>query len=205
MTNLDLNNFPTVENMIPMLNFNHLHEFRSLYDNSDISQRIYGCSNFLHFKSDENYPLYLEGASIRAALNEFVSLNEMIKVSPNLNIRMKSIENLDIPLLHFFKLLREVNFHLNSIGHGKTKVSVRNIDTESGKIADKIFSFHFTIIENLEIGIFRNLFNFKKYDSAQIEVVVLWIKENQYTWGINHLLDLALRQYCVEIENVISY
>src|ERR1700676_2989679 len=110
MTNLELNNFPTVENMIPMLNFNHLHEFPALFDKSDISQRIYGCSNFLHFKSDENYPLYLEGASIRAALNEFVSLNEMVKLSPKLNIRMKSIENLDIPLLHFFKLLREVNF-----------------------------------------------------------------------------------------------
>jgi len=88
-----------------------LQEYPLLINKGDITQRIYGCSNFLNYKVDENNPFLVESAHLRAALNEFVSISEMIKASTDTNINRLTIENSNLPLLHFFKLLREVNFH----------------------------------------------------------------------------------------------
>lgn len=88
-----------------------MQEYPLLINKGDITQRIYGCSNFLNYKVDENNPFLVESAHLRAALNEFVSISEMIKASTDTNINRLTIENSNLPLLHFFKLLREVNFH----------------------------------------------------------------------------------------------
>jgi hypothetical protein len=68
VTHLNLNNFPTIENSIGVLAFNHLEEFPLLANLGDITQRIYGCSNFLYYKIDEKNPFWVESAYLRAAL-----------------------------------------------------------------------------------------------------------------------------------------
>jgi len=200
VTLLDLNKFPTVENSIDWLAFNHLQEYPLLTNKGDITQRIYGCSNFLYFNADEKYPFFIESAYLRAALNEFVSISEMIKASSNTKINSLTIENSDLPLLHFFKLLREVNFHLNSLQHNKITTDVKTLNTTTGEIDDKVYTLTHTTIDNLSVSIFKNSKNIKHYDSTQMNYIITWVNKNQFRWGIFHILDLALRQYCAEIE-----
>lgn len=200
MTLLDLNKFPTVENSIGWLAFDHLKEYPLLTDLGDITQRIYGCSNFLNYKIDENNPFLVESAHLRAALNEFVSISEMIKASTNTKINLLTIENSKLPLLHFFKLLREVNFHLNSLKYNKTTTDVKNFCPATGEIGNEVFTFTHSIIDQLNASIFTNSKNLKYYDFEQIKTIAEWVNLKQYKWGIFHILDLALRQYCEEIE-----
>lgn len=200
MTLLDLNKFPKVEDSIGWLAFNHLQEYPLLTNKGDITQRIYGCSNFLYYKADENNPFLVESAHLRAALNEFVSISEMIKASTDTKINRLTIENSNLPLLHFFKLLREVNFHLNSFQYDKTTTDVQSFCTTTGIIDDKVFTLTHCIIDQLNASIFHKSKNIKYYDVEQMATITEWVKMKQYKWGIFHILDLALRQYCEEIE-----
>lgn len=200
MTLLDLNKFPTVENSIGWLAFNHLKEYPLLTNMGDITQRIYGCSNFLNYKIDDDNPFLVESAHLRAALNEFVSISEMIKVSSDTKINRLSIENSKFPLLHFFKLLREVNFHLNSPKYNKTTSDVKSFCPATGEIGNEVFAFTHCIIYQLNASIFHKSKNLKYYDLAQIKIITDWVDTKQYKWGIFHILDLTLRQYCEEIE-----
>lgn len=204
MAVLDLNKIPTIENSIGWLAFNHLQKFPLLNNRGDITLRIYGCSRFLYFTVDEKQPFFVESAYLRAALNEFVSISEMLKASTDQEIKKLTIENSDLPLLHFFKLLREVNFHLNSPHHSITTNEVNSFNTVTGKIEDEVFTLSHTVIDNLDISIFNNSKNIKHYDLKQITEITTWVRNNQYKWGIFHILDLALRQYCYEIEKRYS-
>jgi hypothetical protein len=200
MALLDLNKFPMVENSIGWLAFNHLQEYPSLINKGDITQRIYGCSNFLYYKIDDKNSFSVESAYLRAALNEFVSISEMIKVSTDLKLNKLTIENSDLPLLHFFKLLREVNFHLNSFQYNKTTSEVQSFDVTTGEIDKKVFTLRNIVINQLNVSIFKNSKNIKHYDLTQMSTVTEWVNDKQYQWGIFHILDLALRQYCIKIE-----
>lgn len=199
MTNLNLNLFPVIENSIGFLAFEHLKEYPQLNNLGDISERIYGCSKFLYYNTAEKNYLFSESATLRAALNEFVSLSEMLKASNDIILKNLAIEKVSIPLFHFFKLLREVNFHLNSLQHSKTKTAVKNFNTETGVIDDNIITLTPLIIDRLDITLFQNSNNLKHYDISQMTQVTNWVNTNQYQWGIFHILDIALRQYCDEI------
>jgi hypothetical protein len=128
----------------------------------------------------------------------------MLKICGNSNLEKISIDKLDIPLLHFFKLLREVNFHLTSLAQHSVENEVTTFDTRTGEISDNKFKLQHPVISNCDSSMFKNSKNIKYYDSRKIADVVEWVKENQNTWGIFHLLDLALRQYCIEIEKYCS-
>jgi hypothetical protein len=196
MTKLNLEEFPIIRNSISLLAFDHLKNYPHLDNLGDISERIYGCSMFLYYKTDRHkYPFYVS-ASLRAALNEFVSLSEMLKASNESSLRDISIEKVNLPLFHFFKLLREVNFHLNSLKHSKTTTEVVNFNIETGKIKDEVYTLTPSIIDSLEISLFKDSNNLKHYNFTEFNLVVNWVNTNQNHWGIFHILDLALRQYC---------
>lgn len=201
MTSLDLNKFPEIENSIGLLVFDHLKEFPTLKNLGDITQRIYGCSTFLYSgkSSDKDDYILSRSASLRAALNEFVSLSEMLKASNTQNLKNLAIEKMDYPLFHFFKLLREVNFHLNSLQHSHSITNVRNYNTTTGEIDENIITLKPLIIDSLNASLFQHSRNLKFYDINQIATITDWVNTNQYQWGIFYILDIALRQYCTEL------
>ena len=79
MITIDLNKLPQISNLRGLLRYDPFQEFPELEKLGDISERIYGCGYFIAGWTDEKYPHYCEKAYLRAALNEFVSINEMLK------------------------------------------------------------------------------------------------------------------------------
>ena len=114
---LDLNKLPEISYTRGLLQYYPFQEFPELKNLEEVSERIYGCGLFNAAKTDEKYPYFSEKAHIRAALNEFVSISEMLKKDfPNI-----TIDKTDIPLLHFFKELRVTNFHLKTFSPSTIK------------------------------------------------------------------------------------
>lgn len=202
MTTLDLNKLPKIENRIGVLRFDPLKEFPALKDLGEISERIYGAAEFNGTKPDENYPLLAEKASFRAALSEFVSISEMLKQNHD-NLR---IDNLDVPLLHFFKELRVTNFHIKSFSPviQSTTMTWPGVNYPEDKPFE--FEYKFLTIGNCNIELFRNNQNYSRfYNNDAFHKVIDWVNEKQDILGITHIFEAALNQYCTLInENVTN-
>ncbi|MCF8256683.1 MAG: hypothetical protein K9J06_03970 [Flavobacteriales bacterium] len=200
MAHLDLTKLPVVSNRVSLLRYNPFDEFPSLADLGEISERIYGCNKFTSGKSDEDYPTFLEKANLRAALNELVSLSEMLRAKyPN-----AIIDKTDLPLLHFFKELRVTNFHIKTFNYGTTEGETVLIGSD-GVVGKETYPSSYFIIADCNLNLFTDNLNYKKhYNSHEFERTVEWVATNQEIWGIAHLVEVGLRQYCELIENTIA-
>lgn len=195
MRSLDLSKFPTIPHCQGILKYEIFDDFPELTKLGDISERIYGCSLFIGGEKDNKYPFLSEKAHLRAALNEFVSISEMLKVNyPDL-----AIEKTDYPLFHFLKELRVTNFHLKSIipGNSKSRAYSQSLDKE--------IEMNPFIIADCNIKLFESNTNYSKhYKASNFHETVNWVAENQIQWGINCIIEETLKQYCFLIKSDIS-
>lgn len=194
MRSLDLRKFPKIPHYQGILKYEIFDDFPELTKLDDISERIYGCCLFIGGEKDCKYPFFSEKAHLRAALNEFVSISEMLKVNyPNL-----AIEKTDYPLFHFLKELRVTNFHLKSIIPGNSK------SIAYSQSLDKEFEMNPFIISDCNIKLFEGNTNFNKhYKTSDFSETVNWVAENQIQWGINCIIEETLKQYCMLIKSDI--
>lgn len=193
MTKLDLNKLPNIENKIGVLRFDPLKEFPALKELGEISERIYGAANFNGAKPDENYPLYAEKSHFRAALSEFVSISEMVKLKSH-DLR---IDNLDLPLLHFFKELRVTNFHIKSFipSIQSTNMTWPGVNYPDDRPYE--FQYKFLTIDNCDLCLFKDNNNYNNfYKNDTFHSVINWVNEKQGILGITHVFEAALKQYC---------
>lgn len=203
---LNLEKFPHVETSIPFLKCDPLKEFPKLLFYEDIAERVYGCNTFIGSNADKEYPNFSERAHFRVALSEFVSISEIIKTKYKAQREMLSIEKTDFPLFHFFKLLREVTFHLMLVENDFHSVTLTTIDTKTSIVSDLNIEANHFIIKNCSIDLF---FAKKKeinnsYNKTELLKVIAWVDQYQIPWGITYLLERALRQYCEWINAHIS-
>jgi len=168
MTKLDLNKFPIIEQFHSLLWYNPFKEFPRLGNLGDISERIYGCMQFIGTKSDESYPYFAEHASVRAFLNDFSSLNEILKDHTQLELRNIAIEKTNYPLFHFLKLLRNVNFHVKSISGGTSSHQVSIYNTTTNKISDEITLTRY-FITNCNLALLGNARDIKHYFKSEMQ------------------------------------
>lgn len=200
MAHLDLAKLPVVSDRVSLKRYEPFDEFPSLAELGEISERIYGCNRFINTKPDEDFPTFLEKANLRAALNEFVSLSEMLRSKYPIAI----IDKTDLPLLHFFKELRVTNYHIKTFKYGTTEGETVLIGSE-GVIGKEKYPSSYLIIADCNLNLFSDNFNFMKhYDTTEFEKTVEWVATNQEIWGIAHLVEVAIRQYCELIENTIA-
>lgn len=198
MQYLDLNKLPNISNSIGFLKYDVFQEFPELKDLGEVSERIYGCNHFSGGQPDEKYPYFSEKAHLRASLNEFISVSETITY-PNLKI-----ENTDFPLFHFLKELRVSNFHLKTFTPKKVAGKAVLLNSISGEISSEEFEVKHFIIENCHLDLFTSNRNYQKYYStSEFQTTVAWVDEKQKVWGITHIVEAALRQYCEVIKNAL--
>ncbi len=194
MAILDLNKLPDIDNIKGILKYDPFDEFSELKNLGEISERIYGCALFNGGGTDDKYPHYLEKAYLRAALNEFVSISEMLKKHPPCIV----IDKTDYPLFHFFKELRVTNFHIKTFMPNNIKGTAKIVNRTTGKttLKDLIDIVNF-IIEDCNLKLFSDNENYKRhYATEEFKKTVEWVEQNQRIWGINHIIEAALKQYC---------
>ncbi len=204
MTHIDLNKFPTVEKVHGFLKYDPFTEFPSLANLGDISERIYGCTRFVFEKADKKYPNWSENANLRAFLNEFSSLNEMLKKSSQPLLRKISIEKIDYPILHFLKLLRNVNFHIKSITGGNTSFQATIINKTTNKRVGEEITITLYFITNCDFTLFQNANDIRHYELVDIQKTIEWVDAKQKEHGIYYVFEAALRQYCKLIDSTVA-
>jgi hypothetical protein len=197
MTAINLNKLPIISNEKGWLKYDPFQEFPELKNLGEISERIYGCAHFNGGKADGIYPEFAEKAYLRASLEELVSLSEMLKRKcPEI-----SIENTDLPILHFFKELRVTNFHLKSSNSHKITGRAVIVNSITNERNSEEFDVNNLVIENCSIDLFTDNKNYVKYyNSAEFKETVKWVEEHQKIWGVSHIIESALKQYCEQIK-----
>lgn len=204
MTSISLHKFPDFENKYGLLKYNPFEEFPQLANLGDISERIYGCSEFIGSDGDNDFPFWRENVTIRSFLNEFASLNEMLKDSQDQNMRNISIERLDYPLFHFLKLLRNVNFHVKSTIGSKTEFKARLINRVTGEVHGEVMNISRYIIKDCTLDLLKSARDYKHYSESDILEIIDWFNARQLEQGVSNILEEALRQYCVLIKGIVD-
>lgn len=201
MTRLDLTKLPQISDSTGFLKYDPFDEFPELKGLNEISERIYGCAHFNIAVTDVKYPTYSEKAQLRATLNEFVSISEILtKKYPDI-----TIDKTDLPILHFLKELRVTNFHLKTFTPKIVKGKLVLVNTTTGEKNLGEFEVEHFIIENCNLDLFSENYNYKKYySSLEFEKTVEWVDENQKAFGITHIVEAALKQYCELIKNTVA-
>lgn len=200
MTELNLDNMPAFDGYLPWVRQDIFKEFPELKYLGEISERIYGCSHFLTVKSDLLYPYLRYAAHLRAAITELVSISEFCKKEYGKESPL-FIDNSSLPLLHFFKLLRVVNYHLSSFKSSTVAGLFQLQDTESGDATSSPFTVEFFIISNCSPELFFNCDNMQHYHASQFNDLLKLVDETQNQYGIFHVLECGLKQYCALIRD----
>ncbi len=193
MKKIKLMNLPKIENRASILFIDPLKEFPKLIELGEISERISSTAFYLQNISDKSNQLVAENRHFRAALTEFASISELLK----LKYKNLSIENLEYPLLHFFKELRVTNFHIKSFKTSLVEKKMIWSGVYYPNDQEYEFIHSFLIIENCNIELFTSNKNFiKYYNHFAFHSTINWVNENQQILGIKHVFNAALVQYC---------
>lgn len=170
---------------------------------SEVLERVEAVLKFLYHFSPENNPV-IKKAYLRAALSEFVSIEEVLSNDLNKNkigmnvLKIKDTEN---PLFHLLKQLRNYNIHLgNSKIAYSDPVPVLRGNKERIDNGEAIsWDEEFAIIDNFCIADFNKLRDSKYFKDYDKKIMIDWFNKNQNIWGVSHLIFLATALYCDEI------
>ncbi|QDV87411.1 hypothetical protein TBK1r_64410 [Stieleria magnilauensis] len=128
-------------------------------------------------------------AFFRAALGEFVAMEEMIKYDKP-SLQYSKILKCQSPLLHILKQIRNLHVHLLSKVAEHTEVSIR--------WADQASQMTIWFIEDISMSDFNQLDGAKWYWENDKERMLSWFNDSQRAWGVNYLIQLAVNQYVRE-------
>lgn len=205
MKKLDLNKIPKVPKVASILHFDPFKEFPKLRGLKNTSERIHGCITFISYCSGgKHVDLLTKAAFFRACLNEFASISEMLKVE----LPQLTIEKQDNPLFHFLKELRVTNYHLKSfkVNQEKIEFSIVNSTNETKSETKDEFKFDLEIftISDCDKMLFESNNNYNRfYSTTEFTETIKWVSDNQMSFGIWFIVELALRQYCELINNSV--
>lgn len=137
----------------------------------------------------------MSDAYIRAGLNEFFCMEEALsrdlKKLP-INITTINITNSRNPLLHYMRLLRNVNIHLIPMKTNKKEIAVTS--TLGGESHE--YTYHAAVLDKIKISDLSNSHSFKKYNIQDITAIINWTYENQFIFGVSEILRRGLFIYC---------
>jgi hypothetical protein len=177
-----------------------LNSFMQVFERADCA--LYFTAKF----HSENNEIVKKGL-LRAAISEFVSIEEVIKIDSeinNISLSPLLIIMTENPLLHIVKQLRNYNIHLGSSVIDYTEGTKRTFGTfdqfESGTGYE--YTDSEAIITNLDISKFNKLKDAKHYDEQDKINIINWFNQNQTRWGVDHLIYLATLDYC---DRIITY
>ncbi|MCZ2278331.1 MAG: hypothetical protein LC117_10425 [Bacteroidia bacterium] len=206
MNKLDFRQLPALDNKRPLLcqlgdkRTNSLKTFNHVFERADCA--LYFTAKF-HSESNQ----IIKKGLLRAAISEFVSIEEVIKIDSkinNISLPHLLIINTENPLLHIVKQLRNYNIHLGSSVIEYTEETKRTFGTIDNFTNGTGYEYSDSeaIITNLNIVEFDNLRDAKHYCNQDKIDLINWFNQNQIKWGVDHLIYLATLDYC---DRIIAY
>lgn len=203
MNKLDFRQLPVLDNKRSWLcnlgdnRTNSLTIFKHVFERANCA--LYFTAKF----HSENNEIVKKGL-LRAAISEFVSMEEVLKIDSDINNISLSpllIIKTENPLLHIVKQLRNYNIHIGSSVIDYTEETKRTFGTFEDFV--KSTGYEYTdreaVITNLDIAEFNKLKDAKYYDLSDKINIIDWFNQNQIKWGIDHLIYLAILDYCDKI------
>lgn len=154
-------------------------------------------SRELHCHEDET--VAIREGFLRAALAEFVGMEEMVKRVVPVGVQPHRIHDSKKPLLHILRELRNHELHLRS---SPMSSATRNVLFRFGiRPEDPPKEFELTIwfVEGVTVTSFKALRNACRYSNDDIVRLVEWFNAAQRKWGVNHLIWLAVHDYAREV------
>ncbi len=142
----------------------------------------------------------VQSAYLRAALTEFVSLEDLIeqKYSNFPKSDYKFYKSLN-PYYHLIKLLRNYNIHLSDSFLDKSNISVSLINEPN-----KVYDISITIIDNLSVSELKNLTSAKDYTNLHLEEMLVRFDEEQRKFGVSCLLLEGILKYSKQITTLLK-
>tara|TARA_R110000851_G_scaffold331701_1_gene506289 strand:+ start:281 stop:1021 length:741 start_codon:yes stop_codon:yes gene_type:complete len=136
---------------------------------------------------------------IRAALSEFVGIEEYIKeIYPNLPKVDYRIYKSSNPIFHIIKLLRNYNIHLTNSTLKQKPMMVKTLIDESQE-----FEIQVEYISNLSVSELRRLSSAKDYSDTQLQKMVECFNNEQHEFGVTTLIIKAALEYSEQIKKLL--
>lgn len=129
-------------------------------------------------------------AYFRAALAEFVSLEDALKVNGYPEVSGFLITKSSNPLFHIMKLLRDYNIHLGITELKETEVIV-SLESDSSQL----FGCSASVIKNLNFCDLKKLRNARFYSDQELFQMVKMFNEQQQKFGVGDLIIKGLVMY----------
>jgi hypothetical protein len=139
-----------------------------------------------------------DAAYLRVALGEFRSMDEALKrdtAALNFKKTPKLIDSQN-PLLHFMKILRDLNFHV--------KIMQTVKETRNASCADHSFDLSIAVITDLTVNDLLATDNAKYYTKNDFDLMVRWFNKAQLHWGAGHIITVTVEIYARELADYYS-
>ncbi|MDB5391934.1 MAG: hypothetical protein JWM11_7580 [Planctomycetaceae bacterium] len=132
----------------------------------------------------------LREAYLRAALGEFVSMEETIQLDDSNGMHPK-IRDSQNPLLHMMKQLRNMQFHLSNSALTSHQ---QNVEWGSQNSAMDLW-----YVEEIDLTDFNKLHGAANFSDSDKSKMIGWFNSNQKLWGINELILQSVTLYAKEL------
>lgn len=161
-----------------------------------------GTDESRHFISNNN----IKTAYLRAALAEFITIEELLKVNypNNADIECYSLIKSENPIFHFLKILRNYNIHLSNSSLGGI-----NFRAYSPRKPEMIFELNSSIIDNLHVEEFKKLNAYKDkkrrlYSEQDILKMISYFDKEQSSFGVCDLIIRSIVDYSVIVGSFLK-
>ncbi|OQB45145.1 MAG: hypothetical protein BWY02_02611 [bacterium ADurb.Bin157] len=186
---LDFSLLPVIEGISLIFSIpDHICDAFSDFENTYNRAR---CAVYFALQISKNTTQILREGYFRAALTEFVSMEETSKKELG-GIKHRLITASQNPLLHIMKQLRNLQIHLvsNHLDSSTHTISFHGTDYQLQK-------WH--IQEELTLNDFAELDQRKFYKDTDLQQVIAWFNETQKQWGVHALIRQAVIMYAEEL------
>jgi hypothetical protein len=167
-----------------------------------VSERLLNSCRFAGKIDDEDSTMMMCGL-VRASISELVSIEELPQVKAQNHGKPFYLPQTEHPLLCIVKELRNVQMHLSSIKIGKYDKEMYVGDPEKPEEGEPI-TRGICFIDNLNIGQFEALRNYKKYVPSEFSEALKWFDKEQKHCGISTLLIEAAYSYAESLSKIID-
>lgn len=143
-----------------------------------------------------------EGAAkayLRAALAEFFSIEDILRVQFASDTESYMVKNSSNPLFHLMKLLRNYNVHLAATSLEKKEVVVA-LPTEPGRS----YAVSVAMIDNLEVEELKKVRDSKYYSDSDLKKMINNFNREQKKFGVGDLIIKGLIMYSAYVGQFLT-
>lgn len=198
--NLDLNLLGTIDSSDIVIRLSQEVNER-LRDDPSLKELYDRARAAIHFflQRNDGGDTWLAEAKIRAGLNEVYSMEDAARRAFRLFTKVSKPPKLSDsphPLVHMMYCLRHINVHVKPMLTERRDVSVRFADAE----IPQDFTYGAVMLTDDVLNDVLDYRDVKKfYSGSEMRDALVWLLENQKTFGVGQVFKVGVERYCNEI------